>query len=78
MNMTPNTTLAQYARDCQTLGDLVTVTLPDGRTFKAYVMSAWAKYEGIQTITLGYGGVASEQYQADLQQRKREQDEIGA
>lgn len=64
-------TLADYTRTTKTLGDTVTVTLPDGSSFQAQVLST-RDTEGLQAVTLGYAGAASELYQHDAANRVTE------
>jgi hypothetical protein len=59
-----NTTLLRYVSIAERLGDKVTVTLPNGDVLEGLVLSL-ANIPGLETVTIGYGGLASQLRQRD-------------
>lgn len=64
----PETTLADFVANLRMLGETVTVTTEDGRTFKGRMMSV-SRRECIQHVTIGYAAISDPIYQADLKTR---------
>jgi hypothetical protein len=60
----PRTTLLHYVNEPKRLGDHVIVTLPNGDTLEGIVLS-FMNIPGLETLTVGYGGMASELRQRD-------------
>jgi hypothetical protein len=60
----PRTTLLTYVNNLKRSEGVLTVTLPNGDTIEGMVLS-FNNTKGLETLTIGYGGMASELRQRD-------------